>query len=100
MDFIIELIFEFLFDGMLETSKSNKVPKFIRYPLIVIILLFFVLVIGFIFIVSILAFKESIIAGILLIIIDLFLIIGTISKFRKEYFTIKENKIDKENNCG
>ena len=91
MDFIIELIFEFLFDGMLETSKSNKVPKFIKYPLIVIILLFFVLVIGFIFIVSILAFKESIIAGILLIIIDLFLIIGTISKFKKEYFTKKKN---------
>ena len=92
MDFIIELIFEFLFDGMLETSKSNKVPKFIRYPLIVIILLFFVLVIGFIFIVSILAFKESIIAGILLIIIDLFLLVGSIYKFRKEYFS-KNNYI-------
>lgn len=91
MDFIIELIFEFLFDGMLETSKSNKVPKFIRYPLIVIILLFFVLVIGFIFIVSILAFKESIIAGILLIIIDLFLIIGIISKLKKEYFAKNKN---------
>ena len=92
MDFIIELIFEFLFDGMIETSKSNKVPKFIRYPLIVIILLFFVLVIGFIFIVSILAFKESIIAGILLIIIDLFLLVGSIYKFRKEYFS-KNNYI-------
>ena len=91
MDFIIELIFEFLFDGMLETSKSNKVPKFIKYPLIVIILLFFVLVIGFIFIVSILAFKESIIAGILLIIIDLFSIIGTISKLKKEYFAKNKN---------
>ena len=92
MDFIIELIFEILFDGLLETSKSNKVPKFIRYPLIVIILLFFVLVIGFIFIVSILAFKESIIAGILLIIIDLFLLVGSIYKFRKEYFS-KNNYI-------
>ncbi len=92
MDFIIELIFEFLFGGMIETSKSNKVPKFIRYPLIVIILLFFVLVFGFIFIVSILAFKESIIAGILLIIIDLFLFVGSIYKFRKEYFS-KNNYI-------
>lgn len=91
MDFIIELIFEFLFDGMLETSKSNKVPKFIRYPLIIIIL-FFILVIGFIFIVSILSFKESIIAGILLIIIDLFLFVGSIYKFRKEYFS-KNNYI-------
>ena len=92
MDFIIELIFEFLFDGMLETSKSNRVPKFIRYPLIIIIILFFILVIGFIFIVSILAFKESIIAGILLIIIDLFLFVGSIYKFRKEYFS-KNNYI-------
>ena len=100
MDFIIELIFEILFDRLLETSKSNRVPKFIRYPLIIVILLFFIVVIGFIFIASILAFKENKLAGLLLIIIDLFLIIGTISKFRKEYFTIKENKIDKENNCG
>ena len=92
MDFIIELIFEFLFDGMLETSKSNRVPKFIRYPLIIIIILFFILVIGFIFIVSILSFKESIIAGILLIIIDLFLFVGSIYKFRKEYFS-KNNYI-------
>ena len=91
MDFIIELIFEFLFDGMLETSKSNRVPKFIRYPLIIIIILFFILVIGFIFIVSILSFKESIIAGILLI-IDLFLFVGSIYKFRKEYFS-KNNYI-------
>ena len=78
MDFIIELIFEILFDGLLETSKSNRVPKFIRYPLIIIIA-------------SILAFKENKLAGLLLIIIDLFLIIGTISKFRKEYFTKKKN---------
>ena len=91
MDFIIELIFEILFDGLLEISKSNRVPKFIRYPLIIIILLIFILVIGFIFIASILAFKENKLAGLLLIIIDLFLIIGTISKFRKEYFTKKKN---------
>ena len=36
MDFIIELVLELLFDGMMEASKSNKVPKFIRYPLIII----------------------------------------------------------------
>lgn len=91
MDFILELIFEFLFDGMLEASKSNKVPKFIRYPLIIIIVLFFILVIGFIFIASILAIKESIVAGLLLIIIDLFLLVGSIAKFRKEYLIKKKN---------
>ena len=91
MDFIIELIFEILFDGLLEISKSNRVPKFIRYPLIIIILLFFILVIGFIFIASILAFKENKLAVLLLIIIDLFLIIGTISKLKKEYFAKNKN---------
>lgn len=91
MDFIIELVLELLFDGMMEASKSNKVPKFIRYPLIIIIVLFFLLIIGFIFIASILAIKESIVAGLLLIIIDLFLLVGSIAKVRKEYFIKKKN---------
>lgn len=91
MDFIIELVLELLFDGMMEASKSNKVPKFIRYPLIIIIVLFFLLIIGFIFIASILAIKESIVAGLLLITIDLFLLVGSIAKVRKEYFIKKKN---------
>lgn len=92
MDFIIELVLELLFEGMMEASKSNKIPKFIRYPLVIIIVLFFILIIGFMFIASILALKESIVAGLLLIIIDLFLLIGGIAKFRKEYLIKKEKR--------
>lgn len=95
MDFIIELILELLFEGMMEASKSNKIPNFIRYPLVIIIVLFFILVIGFIFVVSILAFKESVIAGLLLIIIDLFLLVRCIAKFRKEYLIKKKNYVTK-----
>ena len=91
MDFIIELILEFMFDGIMETSKSNKIPKFIRYPLIFIIILFFILVIGFMFCIGILALKENLVAGILLIIIDLLLLVGSILKFKKEYLVKKKN---------
>lgn len=93
MDFIIELLLELIFDGMMEASKSNEVPKFIRYFLVIIIVLFFIFVIGFIFIASILAFKESIVAGLLLIVIDVFLFIGSIAKFRKEYLIRKKLKV-------
>lgn len=93
MDFIVELILELLFDGMMEASKSNKIPKFIRYPLVIIIVLFFILVIGFMFIASILAFKESLVAGLLLIIIDLFLLLKGITKFKKEYLIKRKIKV-------
>lgn len=92
MEFIIELVLELLFDGMMETSKNNKVSKLIRYPLVIIVVVFFILVIGFMFIASILAFKENIIAGLLLSMITLFLLVGSISKFKKEYL-IKNNNI-------
>lgn len=76
---------------MLEASKSNRISKFIRYILIIIIVLFFVLAIGLIFIASILSIKESIAVGLLLIIIDLFLLLKGITKFKKEYLIKKKN---------
>ena len=41
MDYIIEFLLELVFEGTFEISKSEKVPKYIRYPLIVLVLLFF-----------------------------------------------------------
>ena len=48
MKFIIELILDLLLEGSIEASKSEKVPKPIRYILIVLISLFFLAVIGYI----------------------------------------------------
>ena len=87
MEYIFEFIIELVFESGIEVSKSNKLPKYIRYPLIIIISLFFIAVIGLIFLVGILSLKENILLGILLILIGLFMFIMSVIKFRKTYLT-------------
>ncbi len=74
-----------------EVSKSRKIPKYIRYPLIVIISVFFIAIIGLIFFIGILSLKENILLGILFILIGLFMFIMSVIKFRKTYLA-KINK--------
>ena len=89
MDFLFELIFELIAEGTVELSKSGKVPKFIRYPLIAIIVIFFAAVIGIIFLVSIASFKDSPILSAILFIAALCMLILGIFKFRKTYLNRK-----------
>lgn len=92
MEYVFEFILELLLESGIEASKSSKIPKYIRYPLIVIISLFFIVVIGLIFFVGILSLKENILLGILLILIGLFMFIISVIKFRKTYLTITNRK--------
>lgn len=91
MEYIFEFILELILEGSIELSKSRKIPKYIRYPLIVLILLFFISVIGLVFLAGILSLKENILLGIFIILIGLFMFIMSIVKFRKTYI-IKTNK--------
>ncbi len=91
MELLFEFIFELVFEGSIEVSKNRKIPKYIRYPLIVIISLFFIMVIGLIFWGGILALKENLIVGIFLILLGLFMFIMCLIKFRKTYLS-KMNK--------
>ena len=92
MEYIFEFILELVLEGSIEVSKSSKIPKYVRYPLIGIISLFFIAVIGLIFFTGILSLKENILLGILLILVGLLLLIMSVIKFRKIYLT----KINKE----
>ena len=90
MEFLIEFLLELIFEGSMELSKSRKVPKWIRYPLIVIILLLF-LIVDFLFVfVSIVILKENILGGILFSIFTIFFIVMSIIKFKKMYFEKKK----------
>ena len=91
MEFLIELILELIFEGSMEISSNRKVPKIIRYPLISLIFLCFLFVFGIILFVAIISYKESIILSILFIIIDIFLVIGFIKKFKELYLNKKNN---------
>lgn len=91
MEFIFEFLLELVLEGSIEISKSSKIPKYIRYPLIVIISLFFIAVIGLIFFAGILSLKENLSLGIFFILIGLLVLIMSIIEFRKTYL-IKTNK--------
>ncbi len=87
MEFLFEFILELVFEGSIEVSKNSKIPKYIRYPLIVIIALFFIAVIGIIFLAGILSLRKNILLGILFILLGLLISIVSVKKFRKTYFT-------------
>ncbi len=89
MDFLFELIFELVAEGTVELSKSVKVPKLIRYPLIAIIVLFCMAVIGIIFFVSIISFEERPILSAILFISAVCMLIAGVIKFRKTYLNRK-----------
>ncbi len=91
MEFLLELLLELALEGSIEVIKSRKVPKYIRYPLIILLSLFFIAVIGLIFFAGILSFKKSALLGILLIVLGLWMLLMSVIKFRKLYFT-KINK--------
>lgn len=85
MEYIFEFILELALEGSVEISKNRKVSKIIRYPLIAIIILFFLTVICLIFLTGILILKENLIAGIFFIIIGMFMLVMSIIKFKKVY---------------
>lgn len=84
MKFILEFIFDLVFESSMEIAKDKKIKKWIRYPLAFVLFLFIIAVIGTIFFVGIMfIFDEEInvkLAGILFIIFDIILIISANKK--------------------
>jgi len=81
MEFLIELIL----DLALGASTYGKIPKLIRYLLIVLISLFYLSFIGFIEYLGISLLKDNLLNGILVIIIGLIVLLICILAFRKTY---------------
>lgn len=92
MEFLIELLLDLIIEGSIEISSNKKVSKFIRYPLIVLIILFFTLFILGLMLLGVIILKENIYFGIFLLIIVLILLISGINKFKNIYLEKKENK--------
>ncbi len=85
MDILFEIIFEIIFEGSLEISSNRRISKWIRYPLIVLLAVFFLAVIGLFFWLGIKMFDENIFIALFFIAIGLLLLIMSIVKFRKKY---------------
>ncbi len=92
MEYLIEFILELVFECGLEATKSNKVPRPIRYIILSIIVLLFIAIVVLIYLTAFLILKESIIGFILIFLLATFLLISAIIKFRKEYLIKVNNK--------
>lgn len=78
MDTAIEILLDLIFEGSLELLKSKKVPKWIR---IIIAFIFISFLVGIISL-GIMILDESILGGIIIIFVGLFLLIGITIKIR------------------
>lgn len=92
MEYVFEFLLDLLLEGSIEVSKEKKIPKYIRYPLIIIIIsLFFISVISFIFIIGLSSLNKNFFIGLFIILVSIFLLIMSVIKFRKIYLE-KPNK--------
>lgn len=92
MEILFEFLVELLLEGTIDLSKNKKIPKLIRYPLIIVIILLFLGVIFITIFTGVLAYQKiNKLAGILLIIIGTLLLVGSILKFKKTYLIQKDN---------
>ena len=93
MELIFELLVELILEGTIEVSRNQKVPKWIRYPLIFFIMILFLGVILLILFTGVLAYQKiNKICGILLMMIGIILLIVSIIKFKKTYLIKKNTK--------
>ena len=89
MEYVIEFLFELLFEGSMEISANQKVPKWIRYPLICFIVLFFLGVTILLFIVGVSFLEKNVWGGLFIVAVSIFLLVSSILKLRELYFTKK-----------
>ena len=93
MEFLIELIFELVFEFGGEVATNKKVSKWIRYPLMAIFILIFASVIGLILVMGIAMLDKNIIAGLFFIALGIFFLVGSIYKAKKVYKKLKIDKV-------
>lgn len=91
MDELIELILELIFEGIITIGNNKKISKWIRYPLMILILLLVLLINVLCFLLGILSLREKefvfLILGIILIgcgIVFLFNILKRVKKYWNE----------------
>lgn len=94
MDLAFEFIFELIVELGFEIACSKKVNKFIRYPILILYILFFNFVIFLMLFLGVSVLKDSLIGGIFIISLSLLLLTGSIFKIKKVYLEKFRSKLD------
>jgi len=93
MDLLVEFILELILEGSIEIVKIKKIPKFIRYPILGLIILFFSTIIFGLIILGILFLKKNILFGLFFIILGLIFLLSSIFKIKTQYKEQKKEKM-------
>ena len=91
MEFVFEFLLDLILEGSIELSSNKKISKFIRYPLICLIVLFFTTIIFLIFFLGLSLLNENILASLIIMGISFVMAILGIFKFKKMYLERKDN---------
>lgn len=91
MDFLIELIGEILIESSFELATNKKVSKWIRYPILTLLIIFYSAIILGILFIGINYINENFWLSIFLIVVSLLLFIGTIFAIKRK-LNSKEEK--------
>ena len=91
MEDILEAMAEILWDGALKLSTDNRLPKWVRYPAIGLIVLLFTAVVGLILALGIHMPGEVWSVGVILIALDALFVFLATRKFRRVYILKKDN---------
>ena len=94
MDYVICMIIDLILEEGVSASKSNKLPKGIRYFLFTLVLILYIGIIGLITIIGISLLEDNnIVEGILTFLFALCILILSIFRFRAVYKDkIQKNK--------
>ena len=89
MEILFEILFDLALEGSVEVSSNKRVSKWIHYPLIAVIVLFYAAVVGLLLWVGVSMLDESVLGGVLMLGIAVFVLIMSVLAFRKVYLSKK-----------
>lgn len=92
MEIIFEVIAELLL-GLVEwIVDDSKISKWIRYPIIIVSILFVLAVLFGLLFLGIIIVQKDIVAGIFMIVVGIVMILLFIHRIRKDYLILKSKK--------
>lgn len=83
MEMILEVVVELLLEGGTAACANKKISKWIRYPILAILILLFAAVVGLFLFAGVMMTAENPVTGISLMIVGLAMLIGVIVKVRR-----------------
>lgn len=83
-EILAEIIVELFFESAIEGAKCSKLPKWLRIVLLLIVIIAFTAVIAFMIFLGVLALKNNVIAGIVVILASVLIALALILKTFKE----------------